>query len=408
MFPADFEEKIISKMLEYRITPPDGGILQDLNKNIRFNPDTGSTQSGSLKARYYIEESIKNPGTYVCHVQDFSSSEEPFTVFENNNAPKKDLTPQEIQRREEVKKRNALLEIQKRKKGRETLKWIAKNTFRTGSHPYLTLKGFSKEEQAGLDIISNANNELILPVRNASSGKTMNCQRIIQRKPDFYSYKPFAPKISLPIPNEPKFVFMNKFDKRFVKHCIKKNGYYLIDGNEPNKPITDELTRDSLIGLAEGYATGLEAHLLLGIPVIVGFDADNIKEVAKTLVREKNVNPENLILFADNDLHTSIAKPWLGNKGLKTANDLKVMLNIDHVKPLLDKEKHSMDFLKKVSDFNDLRMELGKDFIRKSIDEQIEKIIISRSTSREEILNNSVFEDTTPHAFDFYMSNFSK
>jgi len=87
--------------------------------------------------------------------------------------------------------------------------------------------------------------------------------------------------------------------KKFLTGTSKKGRFHLIG------EITGETNK---ILITEGYATGATMHMAMRWPVVVAFDAGNLKPVAEALA-EKYSNAR-LIICADNDAHTN------GNPGL--------------------------------------------------------------------------------------------
>lgn len=90
-------------------------------------------------------------------------------------------------------------------------------------------------------------------------------------------------------------------EKRFLHGGKKASGSFTLG----------DLTEATTILICEGYATGASLHEASGIPVVVAFDAGNLKPVAQAL---RAAHPgSTLCLCADDDVETE------GNPGLTKA-----------------------------------------------------------------------------------------
>lgn len=65
-------------------------------------------------------------------------------------------------------------------------------------------------------------------------------------------------------------------------------------------PIGDITDAAGLIGIAEGYATGVSCHMAMKCPVRVAFDAGNLEPVAR--VTREQYREAAIVIFADDDL----------------------------------------------------------------------------------------------------------
>jgi hypothetical protein len=406
MISVEFENLILDEMMKAGITPPQEGIKY-INKMVRFNPETGS-KTGKLKARYIVELSHKDTGKYICQFEDYSSPVGIVTVFESKlKSNARPLTPQEIRKREIAQKKAEQREAWLKKIAREKLKAMAQASFRVDSHPYLFQKKFTKSEQSCLDIISDKHNRLLVPIRDVKTNKIINCQSIFEEPTPYFSLRKSPLKREKQKPFPEGTVFKRKFLKRFVKNLPKKGGFYMIAEKESDGKIYKGLDRDGLVCIAEGLATGFEAHLLLGSTVIVCFDADNMKNVAKELIHTYDMKPENLLTIADNDRFVEMTRPELGNKGLKVAKEIQAIFGIDYIYPHVNTNDFSI--LKQISDFNDLRIHYGAEYTRDMISEQIDRIIEKRHATKEDLIEGfNQIENDTPQAYYFYMNQFAQ
>lgn len=163
--------------------------------------------------------------------------------------------------------------------------------------------------------------------------------------------------------------------KSFAKGCPKAGAMHLIapkvksDEIEMRNKDTDqnelatvstvehpkslrELNKPPTIYISEGYATGASVYLATQNPVVVAFDANNLKAVAMA-VRE--IHPEaNIILCADNDHKNE------KNTGLERAQEAANEVGGQVIAPQFTKDEKE----KGLSDFNDLHQARGLGAVR--------------------------------------------
>lgn len=139
--------------------------------------------------------------------------------------------------------------------------------------------------------------------------------------------------------------------KRFLSKARKKGCFYgigeIIDGNA--------------IWFCEGVATGLSLHKVLNWPVVVAFDAGNLKSVAIDL-RKKYPNSK-IIIAADNDCNSEY------NTGVKKAKEAANAINNSAMIYPVWIAKNQVEIKQNV-DWNDIFQEYGDevDLIRKKIE----------------------------------------
>jgi phage/plasmid primase-like uncharacterized protein len=126
--------------------------------------------------------------------------------------------------------------------------------------------------------------------------------------------------------------------KRFLKDGIKHGNYFAI-----GKP-------GGSIYLCEGFATGATIYQVTNEPVIVAFDAGNLKLVAERIRREHPA--AKIILAADNDTGTN------GNPGLTKAKEAAAAVGGVVVYPTFENEG---------TDFNDLFCSEGVEKVREQL-----------------------------------------
>lgn len=81
--------------------------------------------------------------------------------------------------------------------------------------------------------------------------------------------------------------------KKFLKYGQKSGCFHLIG---------EVISRDTQLGIAEGYATAATLHQIMGMPMAVAFDAGNLMPVAKALRERYPNNP--IVIFGDDDRET--------------------------------------------------------------------------------------------------------
>ncbi|MBR5940177.1 MAG: toprim domain-containing protein [Neisseriaceae bacterium] len=127
------------------------------------------------------------------------------------------------------------------------------------NHPYLRSKGI--ETQAVLDAIRQDKDALLIPLKN--HGKIVGIQKIFENG-----------------------------EKRF-NYDIQKKGSAFVIGNRA------EMTHGFL--MAEGFATAATLHQATGRPVVVAFDAGNLKDVANNLKGFVEKHQAKVLICADKD-----------------------------------------------------------------------------------------------------------
>ena len=113
---------------------------------------------------------------------------------------------------------------------------------------------------------------------------------------------------------------------------------------------------DSVLCVAEGFATGASVHEATGYAVAVAFDAGNLAAVTKALHKK---HPDlRLIVCADDDYLTA------GNPGISKATEAALSIGA-----LLAVPDFGVDRPEKATDFNDLHQCAGLDAVRRCIEE---------------------------------------
>lgn len=138
--------------------------------------------------------------------------------------------------------------------------------------------------------------------------------------------------------------------KRFLSGGKISEGHYNIG----------EVSSANRVCICEGFATAASVFEATGLPVVVAFNAGNIKAVAKML-RERE--PEStLIICADDDVGTE------GNPGMTAAHDAARACNAMVVAP-----EFGNDRAEGMKDFNDMSRSMGHDAVKELINDEIMK-----------------------------------
>lgn len=141
--------------------------------------------------------------------------------------------------------------------------------------------------------------------------------------------------------------------KFFEPGCPKAGAMHVIGEDEENG--RSDSVRDiksPKIYISEGYATGATVHLATKNPVVMAFDANNLKAVAMAI---REIHPEaNIILCADNDHKND------KNVGLEKAQEAAQAVGGEVIAPEFTKEEKA----KGLTDFNDLHRARGLGAVR--------------------------------------------
>jgi putative DNA primase/helicase len=137
--------------------------------------------------------------------------------------------------------------------------------------------------------------------------------------------------------------------KRFLTGCAKEGSYFSIAKK------ADDL---SLIVICEGYATGASIRQAIGCPVIVAFDAGNLKPVAQAI--RKKYPDAAIVIAADNDQWTRKPDGADWNPGVEKAQQAAVAIGGARViAPLVPP-----DDADRRTDWNDIAVTDGLDAVR--------------------------------------------
>lgn len=240
-------------------------------------------------------------------------------------------------KREEEARRSA---EERAKNVEQARKYVSISKAADFTHPYLQKKGIDTPEGiTGLKHYKTQNNHLLyIPIQD-KDGNIQGVQRIF--------------------PDGNKGIVGNKVGGFFVMGDL-------------------EQAREKGVILAEGFATAYALHKHSDhTPVVVGFDAHNIVNVAKIL-KEKLPEDTKLIVAADNDLH--LEKAGKTNEGIAGAKQAVAAFgqNATMIYPTFPPEVISG----KMSDFDDYQRHVSTEGIKQAISEAKSKLGLSTEQTK--------------------------
>lgn len=141
--------------------------------------------------------------------------------------------------------------------------------------------------------------------------------------------------------------------KFFEPGCPKAGAMHIIGEDEENgRPGKIRDIKAPQIYISEGYATGASVYLATESPVVMAFDANNLKAVAMAI---REIHPEaNITICADNDHKND------KNVGLEKAQEAAQAVGGEVIAP----EFTSEEMAQGLTDFNDLHQSRGLGAVR--------------------------------------------
>lgn len=140
----------------------------------------------------------------------------------------------------------------------------------------------------------------------------------------------------------------NGRDKDFWPAGLAKKGHFFQIGRP-----------ESVVLLAEGYATGATGHAATGLPVVIAFDAPNLLPVATAI--HKKYPAARILFLADDDYLTD------GNPGITAASNAALTVGGAWVAPTFATDRAG----EKITDFNDLQAREGVAAVRSQIEARL-------------------------------------
>jgi phage/plasmid primase-like uncharacterized protein len=199
-----------------------------------------------------------------------------------------------------------------------------------GEHAYLLRKGIGPE---GLKV-NPSGKVLVAPVMNAE-GEIRNLQ------------------------------YIQETGEKSFEAGGQKKGLFALIGADIHKD-EPSLAQGEIL-MAEGYATGATIHEVTGKPVVVAFDAGNLKPVAEK-IREKFPRA-SIIICADNDHAHTLPNGTAHNIGVaRAAEAAEAVGGMYVVAPLSAQDKE-----RGLTDYNDVFLAHGPAAVAKSIGPKLRK-----------------------------------
>lgn len=337
-----------------------GPIEADNDKIIRFTVDGDRRQA--LTGWYVLHTDGVPAGEFGCWKRGVQSpwcSQDIATLTDDERlAFERRIADNRRRREEEQAMRHAEAE------DRARTVWDA--AAEASTHPYLTRKGvaafglrvgrWTRQNEDG-SIWLDVPDALLVPIRDGK--KIVSLQAIF---PDNKN--------------------ASRRDKDFMPGG-KKSGCFFSIG----KPAADDAS--PTIVICEGYSTGASIHMATGYPVIVAFDAGNVRSVAER-VRQKFPGA-TLIVAADNDRWTTapVENPGL-YYGRLAADGNRAWLAVPQFE----------DLDSKPTDFNDLHRMAGLEAVAEQINAAVRRIEPAKIES-EQAANDNKPAAATPRSVDW-------
>lgn len=337
-----------------------GTITADTDKIIRFTVDGDRRQA--LTGWYVLHTDGVPAGEFGCWkrgVQSTWCSQEISTLTDDERLAFERRIAENRRRRDEEQ---AMRHAEAADRARTV--WDA--AAEASTHPYLTRKGvaafglrvgrWTRENEDGT-IWLDVPDALLVPIRDGK--KIVSLQAIF---PDNKN--------------------ASKRDKDFMPGG-KKSGCFFSIG----KPASDDAS--PTIVICEGYSTGASIHMATGYPVIVAFDAGNVRSVAER-VRQKFPGA-TLIVAADNDRWTTqpVENPGL-YYGRLAADGNRAWLAVPQFE----------DLDSKPTDFNDLHRMAGLEAVAEQINAAVRRIEPAK-IEPEQAANDNTPAAVTPRSVDW-------
>lgn len=304
--------------------------------HFHFSPDfSGKYQhfdrNGKRGNAWAVGASISSPGGktyYRLRMGDFATGE----VFEWASSVDPEDAASTHQMWEEKAKKDAEEKTQEQLEAAEKVAayWeTCIDRAAAKASPYLERKKIDKLLGARIDPYFV--DTLVVPARD-KHGKLWGVQRIL--------------------PDGSKFFSVKKLDSGDITGFRIKGMFHVIG----------EHTQEGVIYVAEGFATAASIHLATGHPCIVGFNAGNLCEVARTM---RELYPDaRITICGDNDQWTKRPDGSVWNPGKEAAKKAAAECGGVAVLPVFPDELLES----KPTDYNDLHCLVGIEEVRRQLD----------------------------------------
>ena len=176
---------------------------------------------------------------------------------------------------------------------------------------------------------------------------------LLKKKVQSYGLKEYKDCLLVPLFDSERKLWSLQFitsdTKRFLSGGKKKGCYFVIGTILPSENAF----------ICEGYATGATIHERSKIPVVVAFDAGNLKSVIQAI--RKKYPQLKMTICADNDCYSQ------PNTGLEKAKEVALISNSQVIIPQFK------DVSMNPTDFNDLFVLEGKDAVKEILEKAIKE-----------------------------------
>jgi putative DNA primase/helicase len=182
----------------------------------------------------------------------------------------------------------------------------------------------------------------------AAAEATDDFSYLVKKRVKSYGLKCHDGRLLVPVRDDRglrSLQFIDANGKKLFLEGSQAGGGYFIIGNA---------TKERLLYVVEGYATGATVREATGLPVVVAFNDGNLLSVARAM-RDKLPDVE-IVICADDDYRTD------GNPGLTKAKEAAAQIGAKVAIPEFGKNRPE-----KATEFNDMLLHLGLDRVRERL-----------------------------------------
>jgi putative DNA primase/helicase len=288
----------------------------------------GTIENRRKKSGWYVGEEYRLGGHQflLCTFGDFKQDrQEVFKSWGEKDRISKEVLYDLASKQQEQRKKEEKFRKQRQKQAADQAVADWASLSESGESDYLQRKGV---QGFGVKYGTENDNPFIAIPISGIDGKLRGLQKIYDQN----------------LPNQDR-------NKDFTIGTEKKGGHYLIGEVLPFNPLC----------FAEGIATAASIHEATNYPVVVCFDAGNIKPVVKAY--RTKYHTQQFIICADNDQWKDVNK----NPGIEKATEVAKAFYCFVAKP----DFTDLDISKKPTDFNDLQLLTGNEEVLKQIQQPV-------------------------------------
>lgn len=320
----------------------DTPIMNGKIQRCKVEGDRGNEKSGAYLG--YLDE---YPAGFIQNHKTGYKTNWKFELSKDYTNDTNNISPQKYSNKDQKAKQKELeiLNLQMKTALRLEKEWNESKPT-SNSHSYLKIKKLNSAYDLRVDKFNN----LLIPLKDVK-GKLWSLQRINE--------------------NSSKIIGVIKTreeKERNMEYSARKKGCFYTQ---------IPLDKQNEFLICEGFATAMTLQEILNQPTIMAVDAGNLENVIISLKQE--FPTKKITIFADNDQSKELENKE--NVGLKYANIIKEKFQeIDIIFPKFNEE----DLKAKMSDFNDLYLKYGKEYVLKQIEQSKEILHLNlKKTQRE-------------------------